>query len=54
MTNRPMSGIASFLMATIVLSVSTYSLATTIGEDGLHKQDWFSITFKDVAEDTAE
>lgn len=22
-----------------------------IGEDGLHKQDWFSLTFKDVAED---
>lgn len=25
--------------------------AGTIGEDGLHKQDWFSLTFKDVAED---
>ena len=22
-----------------------------VGEDGLHKKDWFSITFKDVAED---
>jgi thioredoxin-related protein len=22
-----------------------------VGEDGLHKEDWFSITFKDVAED---
>tara|TARA_R110000751_G_scaffold172928_3_gene279324 strand:- start:35615 stop:36202 length:588 start_codon:yes stop_codon:yes gene_type:complete len=25
--------------------------AATLGEDGLHKQDWFSITFKDIAED---
>lgn len=25
--------------------------AFTIGEDGLHKQEWFSETFKDVAED---
>lgn len=22
-----------------------------IGEDGLHKQDWFALTFKDIAED---
>lgn len=25
--------------------------AATMGDDGLHKQDWFSITFRDVAED---
>ncbi|MBO6756072.1 MAG: thioredoxin family protein [Roseibium sp.] len=25
--------------------------AAEIGEDGLHKQDWFTITFKDMAED---
>jgi thioredoxin-related protein len=25
--------------------------AVEIGEDGLHKQPWFSLTFKDVAED---
>jgi len=25
--------------------------AATMGEDGLHKQDWFTITFKDIAED---
>jgi thioredoxin-related protein len=25
--------------------------AAEIGEDGLHKQPWFSLTFKDVAED---
>jgi len=26
-------------------------LAATVGEDGLHKQPWFTITFKDMAED---
>ena len=25
--------------------------AAEIGEDGLHKQDWFAVTFKDMAED---
>lgn len=25
--------------------------AATMGEDGLHKQPWFTITFKDIAED---
>lgn len=33
---------------------STSAHAATIGEDGLHKQDWFSITFKDIAEDIAD
>lgn len=27
--------------------------AATLGEDGLHKEDWFSITFRDLAEDIA-
>jgi thioredoxin-related protein len=25
--------------------------AATLGDDGLHKEDWFSITFRDIAED---
>ncbi len=25
--------------------------STEIGDDGLHKQDWFAITFRDIAED---
>ena len=37
---------ASLLLATLVPSV-----ASTIGDDGLHKEDWFTITFRDVAED---
>ncbi|KGD96625.1 thioredoxin family protein [Rhizobium sp. YS-1r] len=28
--------------------------AATIGEDGLHKEEWFSTTFRDIAEDIAE
>ncbi len=27
--------------------------AFTIGDDGLHKEDWFSITFRDIREDIA-
>jgi len=27
--------------------------AATMGDDGLHKEDWFSITFRDIAEDIA-
>ncbi len=37
-----------------LLFISNVVFASTIGEDGLHKQDWFSITFKDVAEDIAD
>ena len=32
---------------------SVHGLATEIGDDGLHKEDWFSLTFRDVAEDIA-
>lgn len=31
-------------------SVST-GMAAGVGDDGLHKQDWFAITFRDIAED---
>lgn len=30
---------------------SVPSVAAVIGDDGLHKEDWFAITFRDVAED---
>jgi len=29
------------------------SWAAQLGEDGLHKEDWFSVTFRDVREDIA-
>ena len=28
-------------------------LSSEVGEDGLHKEDWFALTFRDVAEDMA-
>ncbi|MFK7859985.1 MAG: thioredoxin family protein, partial [Granulosicoccus sp.] len=34
-----------------ILLAGTSVLAVTVGEHALHKQDWFSLTFKDVAED---
>jgi len=40
------------LMALPILPA--YLVAAEIGEDGLHKQEWFSLTFKDVAEDIQE
>ena len=35
------------------LALAVPAAAFTIGDDGLHKEDWFSITFKDIAEDIA-
>lgn len=37
----------------MALLLPTAANAFTIGEDGLHKQDWFSLTFKDINEDIA-
>jgi len=31
--------------------ITTVASAGTIGEDGLHKQNWFALTFRDIAED---
>ena len=35
------------------LALAAPAAAFTIGDDGLHKEDWFSLTFKDIAEDIA-
>ena len=35
----------------LLLAGSISSAAAVIGDDGLHKEDWFAITFRDVAED---
>ncbi|MHB1102974.1 MAG: thioredoxin family protein [Devosia sp.] len=40
------------LIFAFALLVATLSPALAeIGEDGLHKEDWFTITFRDIAED---
>ncbi len=35
----------------LLLWLSPGALAVEMGEDGLHKQPWFTITFRDIAED---
>ncbi|MGE5766954.1 MAG: thioredoxin family protein [Bacteroidota bacterium] len=41
------------LVLVLALALPASAVAATIGDDGLHKQDWFSITFRDMAEDIA-
>lgn len=40
--------LAAFVALFAALSVAQ---AGPLGEDGLHKEDWFAITFRDIAED---
>ncbi len=44
--------IAALAAAFFAATVATANSAQ-LGEDGLHKQPWFSVTFKDIAEDMA-
>lgn len=41
----------TFLTLAALTAMSGLVSAATMGDDGLHKEDWFSLTFKDVAED---
>jgi thioredoxin-related protein len=44
--------IRTLLLALSFLAfLATSSSAATVGDDGLHKEDWFTITFRDIAED---
>jgi len=43
-----------FLTICFVLSIGFSASAAEIGEDGLHKQKWFSTSFRDVAEDLTD
>ncbi len=42
-----------FTFLAVILFSTGLSFASEVGEDGLHKQDWFALTFKDVADDMA-
>ncbi len=44
------------ILTVAFLGLGTPALSAQIGDDGLHKQPWFSTTFRDIAEDieTAE
>ena len=42
---------AGTILLFLTFSLVSVVYASEIGEDGLHKQPWFSVTFKDVRED---
>jgi len=46
-----MNNFAKIVISSLFLLFALPALASEIGEDGLHKQPWFSVTFKDVRED---
>jgi thioredoxin-related protein len=46
-----MSRIASLVIAVLAVFIALPAAAVEIGEDGLHKQEWFAMTFRDIAED---
>ncbi|MEM7257713.1 MAG: thioredoxin family protein [Pseudomonadota bacterium] len=37
--------------AFVALILCVHTAKAEVGDDGLHKQDWFALTFKDIAED---
>ena len=41
----------AFLAFAVVAALTAQAWSVEVGEDGLHKQDWFALTFRDVAED---
>ena len=43
--------IAPLTALMLALSLPAFAQAFEIGDDGLHKEDWFSLTFNDIAED---
>jgi len=42
-----------FLILVALFTLTQAAFASEVGEDGLHKQPWFTTTFKDIAEDIA-
>ena len=46
-----MTRIAAVLLAFLPLLLVTPASAVEVGEDGLHKENWFAMTFRDMAED---
>lgn len=41
------------LAGAVLIAITMPAAAVEIGDDGLHKEEWFSLTFKDIAEDIA-
>ena len=46
-----MLGNLRFLLTLLSLSLPVSASAATLGEDGLYKQDWFTVSFRDIRED---
>jgi len=46
-----MNNFAKLLISSFMMLYTFSAFAVEIGEDGLHKEPWFSVTFKDVRED---
>jgi len=41
----------AILALAALAAFSVHAWSSEVGEDGLHKEDWFALTFRDVAED---
>lgn len=48
---RPLLAAAAAFAALLAAAPLAPARAAEMGEDGLHKQPWFAVTFKDMAED---
>lgn len=46
--------VTALWLSLLALAIPRVATAVEIGEDGLHKQPWFTITFRDIAEDIAQ
>ncbi|SON57435.1 Thioredoxin-related protein [Hartmannibacter diazotrophicus] len=46
--------VRSILVAAAFAVLAALPARAEVGEDGLHKEAWFSITFRDIAEDIAQ
>lgn len=46
--------VTALWLSLLALAIPCVATAVEIGEDGLHKQPWFTITFRDMAEDIAQ
>jgi len=42
------------MLVAALMSFVSVATAAKLGEDGLHKEDWFVITFRDIKEDIAD
>jgi thioredoxin-related protein len=43
--------VKAFMVAALLLAGVSVASAAEIGGDGLHKEDWFSLSFRDIRED---